>query len=207
MSIILAVCTAYVIGSIPSGYLIAQFSKGIDIRDFGSGNIGTTNVFRTLGLGPGIATLAFDMMKGFLPIMAVRAFLPDAHILHLLTGFAAISGHNWSIFLNFKGGKGVATAAGVFFGILTLPTFVSLIVFIVVFIASRYVSLASISASATLPLATLIFGKPLILVLFAFIICGLIIYKHWPNIQRLREGKENRFDFSKSFFAKDKPST
>lgn len=204
MSAVLSISIAYLIGSIPSGYLIAHFTKGIDIRSFGSGNIGTTNVFRVLGLGPGLATLIFDMVKGFLPVMAVSAFMPDAHIIQILTGFAAIAGHNWSIFLNFKGGKGVATTAGVFFGILTVPTFVALIVFIIVFIASRYVSLASLSASATLPLATLIFKKPPVLILFSLIVCGLIVYKHLPNIKRLRDGKENRFDFTKNFWKKNK---
>lgn len=198
MSAILSVSVAYLIGSFPSGYLISRIMRGIDIREFGSGNIGATNVFRTCGGLPAFLTLLSDMFKGFLPVMIARILMPEHDVIHIITGFAVIAGHSWSIFMNFTGGKGVATSGGVFFALLPLPTFISLAVFGIVLASSRYVSLASISASATLPLATLVIGKSTTLVLFSFMICALIIYKHRANITRLRSGTENKFTLAKT---------
>lgn len=202
MSLILSVALAYLAGSIPTGYLTAHLYKNIDIREFGSGNTGAANVFRVLGPWPGITTLVLDILKGLIPVLIVRALLPGHEITHILTGFATIAGHNWSIFMNFTGGKGVATSAGVFFALLPGPAFISFTVFCLVLLSSQYVSLASISASVILLLATLVLKKPLTLVLFSLVIAVLIIYKHIPNIKRLREGKENKFDFKKNFLNK-----
>jgi acyl phosphate:glycerol-3-phosphate acyltransferase len=196
MSMIFFIVLAYLIGSIPSGLLIAR-KKGIDIRQHGSGNIGATNIARVVGSKYGALTLAFDMVKGFIPVMLAKTFLPDHYIIQLVTGFAAVAGHTYSLFLNFKGGKGVATAGGVFLALLPGPTIASLLVFALVLLATKYVSLSSIMASITLPLAALLMGKPWVMVIFSVIVAALIVYKHKDNIARLREGKENKFKLNK----------
>jgi glycerol-3-phosphate acyltransferase PlsY len=195
MSLVFFVTLAYLIGSIPTGLLIAQWAKGIDIRQHGSGNIGATNIARILGSKFGALTLALDMAKGFLPVLLVKAFVPDQHVIQIAAGFAAVGGHTYSLFLNFKGGKGVATAGGVFLALLPGPTIAALLVFAIVVFTTQYVSLGSITASLTLPLASLLLRKPWVMVIFSAVIAALIVYKHRDNIKRLRAGKENRFKF------------
>jgi glycerol-3-phosphate acyltransferase PlsY len=200
---------AYVAGSIPFGLLVG-LAKGIDPRRAGSGNIGATNVGRLLGGKYFALVFTLDLLKGLVPMLAAALLLPPGEqtaatfSLWLLVGLAAILGHTFSLFLNFTGGKGVATSTGVILGLFpfyTYPTFVSVITFLAVLKATRYVSLASIVGSAAFSIAYLVFGlllkwpilgAQLPLLIFAFVMPGLIILRHRANITRLRQGTENK---------------
>jgi len=189
---ILFVLCSYLVGSIPTGLLLAKAFGGIDIRTQGSGNIGATNVYRTLGRRVGILTLVGDCLKGLLPVLAAKWLgLPDLGV--AAVGLAAFLGHIFPVFLRFRGGKGVATALGVFLATSPLAVLAALGVFIAVLISWRYVSLASITAAAAMPaLAALIDRKPII-VAMSLIIAAIVIAKHHQNISRLRNGTESRF--------------
>ena len=183
---------SYLLGSIPTGFLWAK-AKGIDIRTVGSGNIGATNVMRALGKGPGIAVLLIDALKGFVPVFLVAR---GGTSLQIVCCIAVIAGHNWTCWLKFRGGKGVATSAGALLAMLTWPLHCALGVWGIVFALSRYVSLASICAAAAVPVATWFWQRDL--VWFAGILGAVAIYKHKPNIQRLIAGTENRVGSSKA---------
>ena len=184
---------SYLLGSIPTGYLWAK-SRGIDIRTVGSGNIGATNVMRILGKGPGITVLIIDALKGFLPVFfAPRLFTEvDRNILQIVCCICVIAGHNWTCWLKFKGGKGVATSAGSLLAFLPLPMLCALGVWGIIFGLSRYVSLASIAAAIAVPVATWLITWDRTLTTFTGILSGLVVYKHKGNIQRLLAGTENR---------------
>ena len=204
--IICSVCgvLAYLLGAIPFGLLIAR-ANGVDIRAVGSGNIGATNVFRAMGKGWGILAFSCDALKGFIsasvfPLLAktLRAFDGGA-VLPLVCACLAIAGHNWPVYLRFKGGKGVATSAGALIGLAPMAAGAGLLTWALVFVATRYVSVASIAAAITAAGAAwfLFFyaqtGILLPVVLTA--LCGLVIGRHKSNIQRLIHGSENRFEF------------
>ncbi|HTS18287.1 MAG TPA: glycerol-3-phosphate 1-O-acyltransferase PlsY [Verrucomicrobiae bacterium] len=184
---------SYLIGSIPTGFVWAK-ARGIDIRKVGSGNIGATNVMRALGKGPGITVLLIDAVKGFLPVwLAPRVFSNvDIVWLQIVCCVSVIAGHNWTCWLKFRGGKGVATSAGAMVAFLPWPLLCALGVWLVVFGISRYVSLASICAAAALPMATWFLERDKTLLIFAAIVGAVAIYKHKSNIQRLLAGTENR---------------
>jgi glycerol-3-phosphate acyltransferase PlsY len=182
---------SYFIGSIPTGFLWGK-ARGMDIRTVGSGNIGATNVMRALGKGPGIAVLVMDALKGVLPVFLVR---PDT-TLQIVCCLAVIAGHNWTCWLKFKGGKGIATSAGALLAMLPAPLACALGVWLVVFAIGRYVSLASISAAAALPVATWFLQRDL--TWFTGLLGAVAIYKHKANIQRLIAGTENRVGTPKS---------
>lgn len=200
---------AYLVGSIPFGLMVG-LSKGIDVRKAGSGNIGATNVGRLLGRPFFFLVFFLDLLKGLLPMLLAAAILrrsptnASLYILCLLVGFATIFGHMFSLFLKFKGGKGVATSTGVVLGLwpfYTLPAIVAVIVFLIVLYLTRYVSVASMVGSVALPIAYLIIGlacgwEPLgrqfPLLFFAVLIAAMIVYKHRGNLARLRAGTENR---------------
>lgn len=228
---------AFLLGSIPFGLIIARL-KGVNIREHGSGNIGATNVLRVIGKTYGITCLLLDVLKGFIPVMIAvnlvqiagktnalhfAEFDPLALILpateqfrgqlvHVLTALAAVLGHNYSPWVGFRGGKGIATSAGVLLALMPAGIVLLAIVWLIVFAASRYISLASIVAAITLPLITHIgarfhhlnndkslptlweagtWNKPLFF--FSVIIALLAIWKHRSNIQRLLAGTEHRF--------------
>jgi glycerol-3-phosphate acyltransferase PlsY len=203
---------AYLLGSIPFG-LIIGLAKGKDARTFGSGNIGATNVARMLGGKKWFFLIfALDALKGMIPMLVGSAVLhdevktPAVYVLWLLVGLGAILGHMFSLFLKFKGGKGVATSAGVMLGLwpyYTLPGILALGTFAVAFFVSRYVSLASIMAAASAPLLYVVLGRFLFdwpvfgqqwpLLAFIVSIASLVIYRHRTNIARLRDGTEHRF--------------
>jgi glycerol-3-phosphate acyltransferase PlsY len=188
---ILLLC-AYCIGSIPTGLLLAKAFGGVDIRTKGSGNIGATNVYRTLGRKIGLLTLVGDCLKGLLPVLAAKALqLPVAWI--ALIGIAAFLGHIFPIFLRFKGGKGVATALGVFLATSPLAVLGALVVFIVVLVSRKYVSLASIAAAAVMPLLTTLINRDATIVAMSLVISVIVILKHHENIARLRNGTESKF--------------
>jgi glycerol-3-phosphate acyltransferase PlsY len=188
---ILLLC-AYCIGSIPTGLLLAKAFGGVDIRTKGSGNIGATNVYRTLGRKIGLLTLVGDCLKGLLPVLAAKALqLPVAWI--ALIGIAAFLGHIFPIFLRFKGGKGVATALGVFLATTPFAVLGALVVFIAVLVSRKYVSLASIAAAAVMPLLTTLIYRDATIVAMSLVISVIVILKHHENIARLRNGTESKF--------------
>ena len=204
---ILTVLIAYLLGSIPTGFLVAK-ARGVDIRTVGSGNIGATNVFRILGKAAGVFVLLADAAKGWVAVFVAarlvsRWFWPEAGAqaqewFRLCAGVAAILGHNYTCWLHFKGGKGIATSAGVLVALVPVPLLIILGVWIVVFAFSRYVSLASISASFVLPFAAWAVGKSLTIILVTAALAVLAIYKHKANIKRLLNGTENRISLKKS---------
>ena len=203
---ILVVVIAYLLGSIPTGFLVAR-ARGVDIRTVGSGNIGATNVFRILGKPAGIFVMLADAAKGWLAVFLIAKWVADwfhptasehAHEwFHLCAGIAAILGHNYTCWLGFKGGKGIATSAGVLVALVPLPLLIILSIWIMVFSVSRYVSLASISASFVLPFAAWLTGASSTIVLVTAGLGALAIYKHKANLQRLINGTENRINFKK----------
>lgn len=184
---------AYLLGAIPTGYWLGLFWKGVDVRKQGSGNLGATNVFRVLGKGPGIVTLIIDILKGYIPVALAQHVAGVGSLLAIEAGVLAILGHTTSPFVGFRGGKGVATSAGVFAALLPLPIALAVLAFVVTFGISRYVSLSSIIAAIVLAIAAVCEPVALILKLMAIAVALFVIVKHRSNIQRLRAGTENRF--------------
>lgn len=187
----------YLLGSIPFAYLAGKLARGIDLRQHGSGNLGATNVYRTLGGKIAAVVFAFDTLKGALPVLAVRQFAVGSHLdlWAIAAGVAAIAGHAKPIFLLWRGGgKGVATAGGVFLALAPIPTLASMATFIVVVLITGYVSVASLSAAVVLPAvlaATVGIRSPLFVVSVA--IAAFVFWTHRANIGRLRRGEEHRF--------------
>jgi glycerol-3-phosphate acyltransferase PlsY len=183
----------FVLGSIPSGYLVGR-AKGIDIRKHGSGNIGSTNVLRTLGKGPGYLVFACDALKGISAVLlAYRIFPTLGDLGAIVAAVGCILGHNFTPWLGFRGGKGIATSLGVLIALLPLASMIVLGFWIVVFLVSRFVSLASILAAAALPIVVWFVSGTGALFWFSLLIGLLAIARHWQNIQRLVNGTETRF--------------
>jgi len=193
MKLLLFTILAYLLGAIPFGLLIAR-SRGVDIRKQGSGNIGATNVLRVMGKGWGITTLLLDALKGFIPA-AFFPILAGAHPDYgLLFGTAAILGHTFPVYLRFKGGKGVATAAGMLLGVVPFAMGAGLLCWIVCMVLFRYVSLASIVAAIAVVIAVWTRGeKSMTINLVLTLLAALVIWLHRSNIRRLLNGTENRF--------------
>ena len=185
----LIVAVAYLLGSIPTAYLMGWTLRGIDIRTVGSGNVGATNVFRTIGKVAGISTLLIDIAKGLLAVELALIYR-GGDFWPLVAGVAAVAGHSWSLWVNFRGGKGVATSAGVFLALLPGPMGIALLVFAVAFGVSRRVSVGSILAAGALPLAAYFLGSPPARVILAVILSVVVIVRHMPNIRRLLRGEE-----------------
>lgn len=213
---ILATVIAYLVGSIPFGFVIAR-ARGVDIRTVGSGNIGATNVFRILGRTYGILTFVCDVLKGYLPTALLPALAVTAGFsgsvdgLRILCGAGAIAGHNWTCFLGFKGGKGVATSAGVLLGIAPAAIGIGMAAWLAVFLAFRYVSLASMLAAAVIAGAAWVLrpggGAASLLVPTAMTgLAALVIWRHKGNIQRLLNGTESRFARKQRPAGKTEPS-
>ena len=195
---LLALLAAYLLGSIPNGLLVARL-KGIDIRKVGSGNIGATNVFRSVGKFWGILTFICDALKGLIPawLFPQLAGEPGA-ALGIFCGALAIAGHNWPIFLKFKGGKGVATSAGVLLGIAPAAVGIGLLSWLILFLSTRYVSVASIGAALVVPLAGWFLYRDGLLLPITLTVLGLVtIVRHQANLRRLIAGTEHRFEFGK----------
>jgi glycerol-3-phosphate acyltransferase PlsY len=192
---------AYLAGSIPTGFMVAR-ARGIDIRTVGSGNIGATNVFRHLGVPAGIAVLLADALKGWLAVAVLGRQLShwllapaDPTVqewLVICSGVCAVLGHNYTCWLHFKGGKGIATSAGVLLAMVPWALLIILGIWIILFTAARYVSLASIAASSALPVATWLTTGDLTLTAVTAAMAAMAIYKHRANIKRLLRGTENR---------------
>jgi glycerol-3-phosphate acyltransferase PlsY len=214
-----ALAGAYLLGSIPFGLLIGK-AKGVDIRESGSGNIGATNAMRVLGKPAGLLCFVLDVLKGALPVVASGMYFsllasPDVPaataLLWMLVGLTAVIGHMFPIFLRFKGGKGVATGFGMlaaFFPITTYPAIGALVLWIVVMKTTRYVSVASCAAAASIPLLIIawlsVLGGPAQLaaawpfVLMTVLLAGFVVFKHRSNLARVRAGTENKVGAPKS---------
>lgn len=193
---------AYLLGSIPFGLILAKLFGGTDVRKGGSGNIGATNVARVVGPLAGILTLIFDAAKGAAAVLPAERLSNSSATWMMIAGMAALLGHCFPVWLKFKGGKGVATAAGVFLALCPLAFLGAILLFIVVVAFWRYVSLGSISAAAAIPLLMYFLwapghAPPLVVTLGSSAIGLFVIYKHDSNIQRLFEGLEPKFSFSK----------
>jgi glycerol-3-phosphate acyltransferase PlsY len=208
--LIVLIILAYLIGSIPTAILV---SKGIykkDVRQFGSKNAGATNVFRVLGWKPGLFVLLFDMFKGYFStavladiIMKQSGMDVRIELFMMIAGFAAVFGHIWTIFAGFKGGKGVATGAGMLIGLAPGVVGICIVIFILVFLVSRMVSLGSITAAVSFPVILWIeklwMNKDIYqgILYFSILIPLLIIYTHRENIKRILNGTENKIEFGK----------
>lgn len=193
---IVIIILGYLIGSIPFG-LIAGRLKGIDLTKTGSGNTGTTNVLRTLGVGAGVTVFICDFLKGVIPVF-IASQISQQHLFIILCAVAAILGHMYSPFMNFKGGKGVATGLGVVFMIAPYLFITSFILGLSIIAISGYVSVASILCSIFLSILMFTSGKPLPYSFAVLIITLFIIYKHIPNIKRLASGTENKLNWRRS---------
>ncbi|MDD5687573.1 MAG: glycerol-3-phosphate 1-O-acyltransferase PlsY [Elusimicrobia bacterium] len=190
--IFLILLLSFLFGSIPTAYLISKIFYGIDIRNYGSGNPGATNVYRTLGKKPGIITFVIDVLKGFFPVfISKKLFSDNLLIIPVISGFLAVLGHIWTPFLRFKGGKGVATGCGIFLGLAPLSAVLAVIVFVVVLIITKYVALGSISAAISLPIFLYVLKESLILVLIAILLAFIIVWRHKSNIRKILGGVEN----------------
>jgi glycerol-3-phosphate acyltransferase PlsY len=207
--IIIGVISSYLIGSVPTAYIFVRLLKKIDIRSVGSGNVGATNAMRVLGKSWGLLVLFLDVVKGVIPVVFLGDFvaaqtgiLPPETV-RIIFGVACIAGHNWTVFLNFKGGKGVATGLGVFIGLslriagLKAALGLVILIWLIVFLLFMIISLASVIAAASLPVVLLIFNLPLVLILAGILLSAFVVIRHRGNIKRLLQGKEPRIKFRK----------
>lgn len=182
---------SYLLGSIPNGLWLCRALWHVDLRQHGSHNIGATNAWRTLGKGPGFLVFFLDMLKGLLAVW-LGEMLVGTPLVMILCGVLAIVGHSLSLFLRFHGGKGVATGLGVILMLMPKVTVIVFLVWLLLVLATRYVSLGSIVAAALVPVLALVFGYPAIYVAFGVLAAALIIVRHRSNITRLLNGTENR---------------
>jgi glycerol-3-phosphate acyltransferase PlsY len=203
----LLILSAYVVGATPFGFLMGK-AKGLDIRDHGSGNIGATNVLRIIGKKEGILVFVLDVLKGLVPVLVGRRVAmsildggaeveQSLSVVCVMVALAAILGHNHTFWLGFKGGKGVATSAGALVALMPWEILVSAVVWLVAFFMKRYVSLASICAAVSIPVAVLVHGalrgaQEVPLLVLSFVVAGLGIWRHRANIRRLLAGTESR---------------
>ena len=199
--VLAGVIISYLLGSIPTAYILGRLRKGIDIRRFGSGNVGATNALRVLGPAWGIIVLILDIMKGIIPVIFLANYFLNygdnsAIVLRMLFGVACICGHNWTIFLRFRGGKGVATTLGVLVGIgievneMRLILLLLILVWLIVFLIFRIVSLASVLSAISLPIFIYILHQPKELFILSIVLSLFIIIRHKKNIQDFIQGRE-----------------
>lgn len=214
LSIVVVILVSYLIGAIPFAYIVGKIFKGIDLRNYGSGNLGSTNAFRVLGIPLGILVQVLDIAKGLIAVLFVSSFfythLPfanytpfeDLTLVKIIAGLSAVLGHTFSLFVKFKGGKGINTALGMLISLAPIDVSISIGIFVLILISSGYVSLGSIVASFVLPVTMFVrenFFKVEItgygtLIFFSIAISAFLIYNHRSNIMRLLRGNENRFD-------------
>ncbi|MDD5692373.1 MAG: glycerol-3-phosphate 1-O-acyltransferase PlsY [Candidatus Omnitrophica bacterium] len=204
---ITALLASYLLGSLPTAYIFGKILKGIDIRKVGSGNVGATNAMRALGRGPGITVLLLDILKGFAAVVFLADYFSGKPVLwqgqnlRIIMGLCCICGHNWTVFLRFKGGKGIATSFGVLLGLalkiegLGIVIGILIAAWLLVFLIWRIVSLASIVSAIILPVSFIFFKQPFLLVVVSIILCIFVIIRHKSNLSRLFKGKEERLRF------------
>ncbi|WP_178338095.1 glycerol-3-phosphate 1-O-acyltransferase PlsY [Candidatus Avelusimicrobium facis] len=195
IKVLLLALFSYLLGAVPTGYLIARKTMGIDIRQHGSGNPGAANVYRTVGKWAGITTFLIDGLKGFIPTYLALHLFADNYWPAILCGTISILGHMWTVYLKFRGGKGVATSAGVFAALLPIPTALAFAAFVLCVALWGRISIGSIVACLVLPAASFFIGKhPMAVNIMVTAIGLLVIYKHIPNIKRLLAKKELAFE-------------
>lgn len=193
MNYIFGIILSYLLGSIPFGYLVGKYLKNVDIRERGSGNIGTANAFRVMGAKYAILVLIGDCLKGFLAVfLARRLLIIDNISFYLIIGLFAIIGHNWSIFLKFKGGKGIATTYGVVFSFYPIISLISALIWGIIVITIKIASLGSIISVLSMLILSFIFNTTLEFKYFLIIINLLALFRHRSNIIRLIQHKENK---------------
>lgn len=217
LNLIFVVVIAYLVGSIPTSIILSKLVKGIDIRNYGSGNAGGSNVFRVLGWKWGVLTILFDALKGAVAVIIVARFyldnfpfnnitpFDDFTLVQIICGVSAVLGHVWTVFAGFRGGKGIATGLGVLVTITTLDMVVALGIFVVVVTLSRYISLGSLIAAISVPLILIvrenIFGVNIpgyhTILPFSIVLALLVIFTHRNNIDRLLKGSERKISFVK----------
>lgn len=190
----LLILAAYLIGAIPTGLILTKLTGGEDIRQQGSGNIGATNVYRVAGRKLGVITLLGDCLKGLLPVLLGMQIFALQGVPLALVAIAAFIGHCYPVYLGFKGGKGVATALGIFLVLSPLAVLCVLILFLLVLWKWRFISLSSISAAAAMPILVLVLEQSWPLFGATLVIAGIVIWRHRSNIARLRAGEESRFN-------------
>lgn len=188
---------AYLLGSVPFSYLLAKGLHGIDIRQHGSGNVGATNVLRTCGKKTGAAAYALDGLKGLLPVLAVKAFLPAYPVLHVLVALLLVAGHSRSVFLCFAGGKGAITGLGGLLGLSPVAGLISGLIAVTIIRLTKTVSIGSMTTALVTWAIMLALHEPVPYVAYAALAGLLVLVRHRSNIQRLLQGKENRFSSPK----------
>jgi glycerol-3-phosphate acyltransferase PlsY len=201
---------SYIIGSIPTAFIFGNLLKGIDIRNFGSGNIGATNAFRVLGKGAGFLVLILDALKGFIAVVFVGSLVVSnsglfrEEIQRIILGISCICGHNWTIFLKFKGGKGIATSLGVLIGLslkiagLKYMLILTILTWFLIFAITRIVSISSVVAAISLPVYAVILKQSNALKYLSILLGCFVVLRHKSNLKRLLQGKEPRLSFKKS---------
>jgi acyl phosphate:glycerol-3-phosphate acyltransferase len=196
MNGLVAVLVAYLVGSIPFGYLLVKLTSGKDVREQGSGNIGATNVLRTTGRGVAVATLLLDIAKGYLAVTLAAKLTSGDPMWMSLAALAVMAGHAFPVFLKFQGGKAVASFIGAFYYLTPVPLAAVLFVFVVVVAVTRHISAGSILAAAAFPLGVwLILHPPFPVMLAALIAGAFIVYRHKENLARLHAGTEHVFEW------------
>jgi glycerol-3-phosphate acyltransferase PlsY len=197
--IYLGVVLSYLIGSIPTAYIYGKLSKGIDIRQHGSGNVGATNVFRVLGKRPGVIVLLLDILKGVVAVTVLPDLLGLTQVVHrVVLALVVVCGHNWTVFLKFKGGKGIATSFGVLIGLTVKIALIRPVLLGTVFVwlaslfIARIVSVSSILAATCLPIIMIMTGQDITIICLGVIFCVFVVLRHKPNIKRLFAGQEPR---------------
>jgi len=194
----MALVVAYLIGGIPFGYVLVRLTTGKDVRAAGSGNIGATNVLRTTGRAAGVATLLLDVAKGYFAVWLASFWTHGDPLWMSLAALAVMAGHAFPVFLRFQGGKAVASFIGAFLYLTPLPLAAVLLLFVATVAVTKAISAGSIMAAGTFPLGVFMIQHPPMPVFVASLIAGgFIVYRHKANIQRLRAGTENRFQWKK----------
>ena len=194
MTGLLSIVIAYLLGSIPFGFLLTRFATGKDVRAIGSGNIGATNVMRAAGREFGVATLVLDAAKGFLAVWLAGSLTQGNEGWMANAAIAVMAGHAFPVFLHFKGGKTVATFIGAFGWLTPVPLLATVVVFVVVVAVTHYISAGSMLAAATFPLGVWIIAHPSLTVTLAALVAAVfIVYRHWANFERIRAGTEPMF--------------
>ncbi|MBZ0177686.1 MAG: glycerol-3-phosphate 1-O-acyltransferase PlsY [Melioribacteraceae bacterium] len=217
LNLLVVILLSYLVGSIPSGMIIARKFGNINIKEHGSGNVGGTNVFRVMGWKFGVSVILLDALKGAIAVIFISRLywgsfpfpnqtpFDDFTLVQIIAGITAVIGHIWTIFADFKGGKGIATGLGVLITIITLDIALALAIFVIVVTLSKYISLGSISAAVSIPIIMIvrenIFGVDIqgyhTILPFVIILALMVIYTHRSNIIRLLNGNENQISFSK----------
>ena len=196
LKIFIIMIGGYLIGSISPSYLLGKWLRGIDLRHCGSGNVGATNAFRVLGPAPGIIALILDAAKGVLAVLLATAIWRQTYqleVVRIFGGLAAICGHNWTIFLKFKGGKGVATSAGVIGALVPLVVIILILTFVAIVFLTRYISLASMTVAILLPILVWLREGKGIITYVSILVAIFILVRHIPNLRRLLAGQEHKF--------------